>query len=66
VRARATAAVAGGRVVGGGMADVEMAGGGRWIEVRDDLLFFSIFPFFSSFVDLSVGPNPPQLTMPHQ
>jgi hypothetical protein len=48
------------------MAGVEMAGGGRWMEVRDDLLFFSIFPFFQFFVDLSVGPSPPQLTMPHQ
>jgi hypothetical protein len=28
------------------VADDEMAGGGRWMEVRDDLLFFSIFPFF--------------------
>jgi hypothetical protein len=54
VRARARAAVPGGRVADGGMA-----GGGRWMEVRDDLLFFSIFLFFSFFVDLSVGPIPP-------
>jgi hypothetical protein len=36
---------AGGRVVGGGMA-----GDGRWMEVRDELLFFSIFFFFSVFL----------------
>jgi hypothetical protein len=35
---------AGSRVVGGGMA-----GDGRWMEVRDDLLFFSIFSFFQFF-----------------
>jgi hypothetical protein len=50
VRARARAAVAGGRLAGSGMADVEMAGGGRWMEVRDDFLFFSIFPFFHFFL----------------
>jgi hypothetical protein len=33
--------VAGGRVAGGGMA-----GDGRWMEVRDDLLFFSFFSVF--------------------
>jgi hypothetical protein len=26
-----------------------MAGGARWMEVRDDLLFFFIFPFFRIF-----------------
>jgi hypothetical protein len=51
--------VAGSRVAGGRVADNGMAGGGRWMEVRDDLLFFSIFSFFQFFVDLSVGPSPP-------
>jgi hypothetical protein len=28
--------------------------------------FFHFFPFSDFLVDLSVGPNPPQLTMPHR
>jgi hypothetical protein len=46
VRARPAALAA---VDDGGMADIEMAGGARWMEVRDDLLFFFVFPFFRFF-----------------
>jgi hypothetical protein len=41
--------VADGGMAGIRMADVEMASGARWMEVRDDLLFFFIFSFFRFF-----------------
>jgi hypothetical protein len=39
-------------VAGGGVSAVEVAG--RWVEVRDDLLFFSFFHFLF-FIGLTSG-----------